>query len=255
MKRLRRAVCGLAVGIFVIGSAGAVRAAVDVEWRPIHQTARAGDVVSVGLFAASGVVGGQSFRSMSAVVAWDPAKLELVGVDDSQNGYAWLLSYFPNDAHADRLNEDCGDAVYCSTYSGRPFNDGDAYFEALARFAPAAMPEAGAGGLRVTAFRFRVLDTGPSQVRLIASTGGISRTRVVGADASGVEVTGQVGAAALVDVVAVTAGDLLDFLSCLRGPGVIVSSPCRRFDADGDIDVDLHDARAFQNAFSSPGGP
>jgi hypothetical protein len=243
---------GLFAAVFILAFSGGVRGAVNLEWRPAAQTVRAGDVVRLDLFARSSSAAPQPFRALSAIVTWDPTRLELLGLDDAPNGYPWLISFFPNDAGLDRFNDDCGDGVFCSTYTGRPFNDGDAYYEAFARFAPAPLPEATTGGLRITTFRFRVLRPGPAQVAFAPVGDGAAKTRVVGAAAPGTDVTGLLGAPATLDVTAVTATDIPLFLACLSGPGVSVSPNCRRFDADGDTDVDAKDAAAFQDAYVRP---
>lgn len=242
---------GLFAVILFLAFSGGVRGTVILEWRPSAQTARTGDIVRLDLIARSNSSAPQPFRSLSAMVHWDPTRMELVGLDDSQAGYPWLMSLFPNDAGLDRLNDDCGDGVFCPSYTGVPFNDGDAYYEATARFAPAPLPEATAAGLRITTFRFRVLRPGPAQIELVQGHSA-ARTRVVGAAVPGTEITGPIGPAAAIDVTAVTAADLPIFLACLNGPGVSVSQNCRRFDADGDLDVDARDAAAFQDAYIRP---
>lgn len=245
--------CGrLLAAILFLAFSGGVRGAVILEWRPAAQTARTGDIVRLDLFAKSSSATPQPFRALSAIVTWDPTRLDLLGLDDAQNGYPWLMSFFPNDAGLDRFNDDCGDGVFCSAYTGKPFNDGDAYYEALARFAPAPLPEATPGGLRITSFRFRVLRPGPAQVAFAPVGDGVARTRVVGAAAPGTDITGSLGPPAAIDVIVMTAADIPQFLSCMKGPGVSVSQTCRRFDADGDTDVDARDAAAFQDAYVRP---
>jgi len=229
--------------------------AINLEWRPLHQDARVGDTIHVALFAVSDRATPQSFINLGVLLRWDPSRLELLGLDDSSNGYHWLLSFFPNDTGLDKLNADCTANDFCPTYTGLPFNDGFARYEAFAGLPPAAPPEASSTGLRVTEFRFRAVGEGRSEVSFSAFAGIAARTRVIGTVIVGEDVTGQLGSPAIADLDRMTMEDLSDLATCLRGPGAIVAGNCRRFDVDRDGDVDLRDVADVQDAYSLSDDP
>jgi hypothetical protein len=73
----------------------------------------------------------------------------------------------------------CCDQSYCF-FSGFPFNDGNVLYEAWSQlFTDPALATAGPNGLLVTKFRFRVLATGSSQVRILPACGATTITRVL----------------------------------------------------------------------------
>lgn len=86
-------------------------------------------------------------------------------------GYEWASTGFPNDFRLDGLNADCGPSTFCPSYTGKPFNDGEAYFTASKQFAcdgaPAPAPLATQSGLEVTRIRFRATAPGTAQVTMI----------------------------------------------------------------------------------------
>lgn len=135
-----------------------------------------GDVVRVDLFAASSTANTTAIAALDVLLAWDPAELELVDVDNTFADHAWLLTGFLPDP----------DGVNTST------TDGEALFTALTSPGlPAAVPPT---PLRVTTFLFRpivALPTG-SGVSLAASAGTFARTAVYSYVTPGLAVTGDI---------------------------------------------------------------
>lgn len=112
------------------------------------------------------------------------------------NTYHWALSSFPDDCSLDGVNAPC---------PGGPENDGDAFYEAVSQFfcsgasAPPAMstPE----GLLVTSFRFKMLATsGDAHLHIVPALGDYTRTRVIGGDTPGENLTGLLGPDATITV-------------------------------------------------------
>ncbi len=172
----------------------AVQADVNLDWRPVNQTTTVGQVVEIGLFAVSDTTSTQFMASVAVILAWNANRLELIGFNPENDGYAWARSSFPDDRELDGLNDDCADGQYCDPYGGAPINDGDAYYEAWARFSPE--PPAGAvppPGLLVTKFRFRALRAGIARVQFVPMFGTFTQTRVMSGLEPGHEITGTLG--------------------------------------------------------------
>lgn len=172
----------------------AVLADVNLEWRSDLPQVVVGDVVDVGLFAVSDSKLDQSLGFLVVILDWDPARLELLGLVPEFDEYAWLQSFFPDDQSLDRINSDCGLDQYCVPYTGAPFNDGSAYYEAWAAFPPAEPPRATPAGSLVTTFRFRALHSGSTTVGFVPFAGDATSTRVLSAEAAATEITGILGA-------------------------------------------------------------
>lgn len=205
-----------------------VRAAIDLEWRPLLQTVGVSDIVEVGCYAVSDSSSDQSIGGVDIILTWDHEQLELLGHVDpctaepcDPNTYDWLQSGLPPDPDLDRINEDCGDDLFCDSIlceDGCPvetgcnrstgfcnrgaglFNDGDAFYRAFSRFRPNPPAIATPEGLLITTFQFRVVNPGIAQVRLEAVFGNASQTRVVDGDQAGVVVTGNLGPPATVEI-------------------------------------------------------
>jgi hypothetical protein len=230
--------CGL-LASFAIPSA--LRADIDLEWRPALQTVYVGDTVDIGLYAVSDLPEtNQSISAMDVILSWPAESLEFVGAID--NGpYDWLVSTFPDDSGLDGLNN--------------TFADGSAlYFAYAALGNPAwATPD----GLLVTTLRFTALAETPETVlTILAETGQYSRTAVFDGETAGLDVHGALGNAK-VTILALPGNcdhdldvDLRDYATlrdCLSGPD---SGPptqeCQCADLDEDGDVDLEDFAGFQ---------
>jgi len=199
-----------------------IYAAIDIELRPILQSAEINDIINVRLFVVSDSGSPQSIAAMDIVLVWDASRLKLTGYTDPcdespcpDNTYAWLQSWFPEDDSLDGLNDDCGDGVFCNSilcktgcpegatcdqFSGfckttkLPFNDGDAKYVAWSNIgggenSAQATPE----GLWVTSFQFQVISTGTAEVRVVDTLGTFSTTRIADGDEPGILVTGLIG--------------------------------------------------------------
>jgi hypothetical protein len=159
--------------------ASEARALINLEWRPSAQVVNVGDTAAIGLYAVSDDDTAQSLSALDAIVAWDTAHLELLGV--TNNGpYVWLSSGFPNDAGLDGVNN--------------TWTDGDALYQALGALGSPAM--ASPAGLLVTTFRFEALaETPATLVTLPESLGLFTSTRVFDGQTPGLEVQGSLGSA------------------------------------------------------------
>lgn len=222
---------------------GPARADIDLEWRPDTTAVNVGDVVDIGLFAVSDSPTEQLLAGMGVVIAWEPAFLRLVGVDDT-GAVPLLFSGFPADPFD--LNETI------------PPQDGDGFYQALAPLGDpvAATPD----GTLITTFRFESIAPVSVTVFAILAEGGSPVTQTVVWD--GVipnnPVTGSLGEA---QITVINPGDfdfdgdvdLFDaaaFDACAGGPGGGVGATCAPGDFDNDNDVDFHDWGRLLIAFS-----
>ena len=86
--------------------------------------------------------------------------------------YNWVASGFPNDSQLDRINADCGPDTFCSPYTGKPFNDGSALYQAIKQvvcnqqLAPAPPAPPAPASLLVTTFQFVASAPGVFQLAL-----------------------------------------------------------------------------------------
>jgi len=78
-RRLRPAIVAAAAILFL--GAVPLAANINLEWRPLFQTVRAGDQVAIGLYAVSDSDEDQHFNSAQAIIFWDPTVLQLTGTD------------------------------------------------------------------------------------------------------------------------------------------------------------------------------
>lgn len=188
--RLAAAVLSLAYGL-----SPEADAAVNLEWRPTRLSSVVGDIIEVRLFAVSDTGEDAPTSGMTVVLSWDPARLRLlVNVDPCTAGpcdpgtYDWLQSYFPDDSVLDGLNDS--------------FDDGDAFYSALAQLGADNTPVATADGLWVTSFRFAAIGSGVAEIRIEDSCDGCSaETTVSDGLVPGLVVTGTLGPPAEVTVV------------------------------------------------------
>ncbi len=189
----KRRVSVNAVVLLVLAAARpAAVAAVDLVLRPGAVTFDVGEPVTIALFAVSDDGADQEFSGLDVVLTWDPTRLELVGVDnDGPHNWGFVFGFDADDG-GDRLNADCGPDSFCEPYTGLPFGDGDALFQA-ASFSRATAAEE---GILVGTFRFIArMPASTTQVVIVPSRGDRSTTRVLQPGA--VDVTGQFGDASL----------------------------------------------------------
>jgi hypothetical protein len=202
----------LSVFAFTAVQSSSAGAAVNLEWRPTDQTVFLGDVIEVGLYAVSDSDVDQSVGALSAILVWDPSRLELLGKID--NGpYPWEPSRFPDDSGLDGLN-----APFAGPDPFVPSNDGNAFYNPLGQqVSPPALatPE----GLLVTTFRFRALEIGPAELELPETFGQYTRTQVIHGAFPGVDVTGMLGPPAAFTICPVTAPLLVDAEAAGAGDG------------------------------------
>ena len=182
--RLKSVTRGLAaVGLLLVvasdASAGG-NGVVDLLWSVPAGDIVADDTFTVGLVARSGTLVSEPFSAMEAIIQWDPTRIALLGIDNGQDGYAWLSSGFPNNDPED-LNGS--------------FLDGDALYQALGRFPssqePDPFPRASLAGVRVTNFVFRALRPGVAQIDLPTELGTFARTVVLDDLIPGLDILGN----------------------------------------------------------------
>ena len=159
----------------VLAVAGAAYGRIDLRLTGAAESC-ATSTLRVALYALSDNSQNQSISAMDVVLAWDPAVLQLVGLDTAVNyPYVWLFSGFSNDHALDGLND--------------TWNDGNALYTALAQLGtPAWAPP---GGLLVAQFVFHKLRVGaPTEVEMLANYGRYSHTVVYDGAVPGLNVTG-----------------------------------------------------------------
>ncbi len=152
-----------------------------------------GSIIEVELHAQSVNSLGQPIQAIDTVFAWDELRLRLVGKSetclasdladpcymcpsDILSGipvtYNWASSGFPKDEQLDGINADCGPETFCPSYTGLPFNDGGAFYQAIKQVfcngMQAPPPEAppAPDSLLVTAFKFEAIAPGTAQIEL-----------------------------------------------------------------------------------------
>ena len=250
--------CALANVVIQIGAGAASLANINLEVRAVDAGVRVGDTVAVGLYAVSDDGTSQPFAALDAILAWDASVLRLMGnVDDGP--YEWWGSSFPDDSRLSRLNADCAATFFCSPYTGRPFNDGNALYEAIAPFGLDPPPYATAPGLLVTTFLFRAEAGSPGARIELLPEAGQSATVVVGAKCYE-DVTGMLDTLTFPIAACGSMGDfdgdcvvsLPDhsmFVSCRTGPGAVATAECGTADLDVDGDADLRDFAGLQILF------
>lgn len=156
---------------------------VELEWRNYPTMASVGETIEVDLYAKSGLSSGVEIDEIEAVLNWDPTILSLKGRQDpcadtnvcfvcpTSFEYNWVLSFFPNDSDLDGLNADCGPDTFCSPWTGFPYNDGTAYYDAIRQVQcteTVPLPLVTDLGLHVTTFQFDVIGAGTVDVAIAA---------------------------------------------------------------------------------------
>ena len=184
----------MVASLWVFGLTCPALAEVDLLFEPSTQTVllEVGDLVAVNLVAHSSDGSEQRITIIDAILAWDPAMLELLGVDDSNAGATWLVSGFLNDA--DGINQGISEPPV-----GVPDNDGDAIYTALAP--PGAPASAGPDDLVVTSIQLRALQpTAATVVSFVPELGEFGQTRVFGEGKQN-DITGDISATATIVIV------------------------------------------------------
>jgi len=234
---------------------------VDLELRTRLPFVRVGDTVEVGLYAVSDDGTDQPLAGVDAILSWDPDVLQLIGRID--NGpYDWLVSMFPNDSGIDGLNADCSPEVFCTSYTGIPYNDGDALYQAVGQPGLDPPPLATPEGLLVATIVFWVTEEVPTTtLGFLEEAGAASATTVADAIDLGANITGELRPLELAIAPCATRGDFDGdcrvgredyggFAPCLTGPAISTSpGDCELADLDGDADADLSDFAALQVIF------
>jgi hypothetical protein len=228
---------------------------VDIEWRPSFAVGAIGDTLNLDLYVVSSDgISNQAMAAIQVILEWDPAILELEGVDDTASPYDWLASFFPDDSGLDGLNAPFGDL---------PANDGDCMYNAWAQLLPPpftdGLPFATPEGLLVTTFQFRILEaTSFTELVIAAESGKNTETLVLSGIVPGCDIKGTFDAVPVRGTpIPLSPGDadedgdvdLLDFgglQRCSFGPEPALPAECYLFDLDLDLDVDLFDFTRFQ---------
>ncbi|MFQ5494233.1 MAG: hypothetical protein ACE5EX_02535 [Phycisphaerae bacterium] len=155
-------------------AASSAGAAVDLELRPTAPHGSLGSPIGMGLYAVLDGNGDSSFSVVDVVMTWDPLVLELTGVD-ADGPHPWFLFGFLSDELLDGLNADCGPATFCGSFTGTPYNDGNAYFQA----ASISNAEATTVGMLIATFTFNTLtSTFASPVTIEPALGATTVTQV-----------------------------------------------------------------------------
>lgn len=167
--------CTLMLMLTFLGAVSFVEAQVDLALQPVGEACGARQI-AVDLHAVT-TAAPQEICALDVILEWDPAVLELLGLDAQQNyPYAWLSSSFPNDASRDGLN---------TTWA-----DGDALYTALARLGNPPQPaQATPAGLHVTTFLFRKRQFGvTTEIRVAPAAGAYTRTSVYDGRVPGLDI-------------------------------------------------------------------
>lgn len=178
LKRMTRGLAAVGLLLVVVSEANAQgEGVVDLLWSVPAGDILVNDTFTVALVARGGDVPliAEPFSATETILQWDPTRIALLGIDDSQDGYAWLSSALPA-IDAGGLNQ--------------TFLDGDALYQALGQFSPNPLPVASTGGLLVTNFVFRALRPGPAQISSPTELGAFARTVVLDDLIPGLDILG-----------------------------------------------------------------
>ncbi len=175
--------------ISLIAALLSITGQVDLPLSPSAQTAVAGQIITVELYAVAAAT--ESITAVDAIVAWDPARLELLSA--AIGDFPVFVNGFLPDP--DGINDD--------------ITDGEALYTALA---PPTTPAVVPPDLLVVTFSFKVLTS--ACVSLTPSVGTFGKTRVIGT-VPGVEITGVISGAVSLEV----PGAWVDLGNALAGTG------------------------------------
>lgn len=189
MKQSQKVILAIMVCASWFATDGA-SADVDLVLRSKPQS-NVGTLIEVGLYAVSAEE--TDFVALDAILSWDPTVLRLLSVDVSVHN--WFLFGFLNDSGLDGLNADCGTETFCKTFTGLPWNDGDALLQALLLGSGIVATK---DGVLITTFTFSADSPAvASEISFLPSAGDNSLSRVLQSGA--VDVTGSL-ISAFVDV-------------------------------------------------------
>ncbi len=170
----------------MVFAAPAEAALVNLSFYPPAQIVNVGDTVEINLVATSTDPNTpMDIGAVDAILEWEAGYLGTVGYTAAHAGYAWMFEGFFN--NPDGLNANLG--------------DGNAMYTALAQVTQAAYAP-GPPGLIVTTLQFTALaETPGTLVSFLPEYGQFSRTRVMKFSPANLEVTGEIGGAALVTII------------------------------------------------------
>jgi len=155
---------------------------VDLQWRPDVCQATVGDLIVLDLYAVTNDGQQHEVGAVDAILAWDPHVLELVGYEHQPDDYEWFWDGFFPDIYCDGIND--------------TWEDGDAFYQALAQLPYDCRPTATPRGLRIVSFVFEVLaPTEGTEICVLPSIGDWTESRVLGTEFVGQVLTGDLGAA------------------------------------------------------------
>ncbi len=231
--------------LLIAAHAASSEALINLEWRPMSQTSEVGARVEIGLYAVSDDPEmDQLIAAMDVIVSWDPAHLQLIGVDciGCPN---WLFSGFSNDPYG--INEEI------------PPQDGVGIYSALS---PLGMPiPATPQGTLVTIFQFDALAiTDDTLVDILESAGSpTGYTVVYDGTVPGLDVTGTLGNAHVEILCQICPGDLdgdddidlSDLAELLSHYGMTSGAMPYDGDLNCDGDVDLSDLAALLSVYGT----
>lgn len=234
--------CIAALGLAAAVASTAAHATVSLEWRPGTQSVCLGDTVRIGLYAVSDSALNQNLSAVDLVFTWDPAFLDLVGVDQTGAAPSQGAGFFLNDPFG--LNE----AV--------PPQDGNGLMTLFAQLGTpiAATPS----GTLLTTFVFSAIQetTGPTFVHMLPSGGAPPvNTTVWAATPPNTPITGSLDTARVGIVFQVCPADIdddedvdiQDLAYLLAAFGVDDGG-----DQDCDGDTDLGDLALLLSRFGLP---
>lgn len=164
----------MSMALSLIAALLSITGQVDLPLSPSAQTAVAGQIISVDLYAVAAAT--ESITAVDAIVAWDPARLELLSA--AIGDFPVFVNGFLPDP--DGINDD--------------ITDGEALYTALA---PPTTPAVVPPDILVVTFSFKVLTS--ACVSLTPSVGTFGKTRVIGT-VPGVEITGVISGAVSLEV-------------------------------------------------------
>ena len=172
--------------VAVLAAQSAAQAAINLVLRPLNQTVYVSDPVHLGLYAVSDSPGNQLMSAADVLFTWNPAYVELVGLD--QSGATPLLwSLFPIVDPWGTINESI------------PPTDGEGLYQAYANLGSPVV--ATPAGTLLTTLQFSALAaTGPggTDIAIVATLGDGSATTVYGGTTPNFDVTGTLGTAHIV---------------------------------------------------------
>ncbi|NNF41819.1 MAG: hypothetical protein HKN62_02015 [Phycisphaerales bacterium] len=211
-----------------VATTGVAHGDIDLELRPTEDLVEVGAPVLVELYAISDDKGIQTLAALDAIVAWNPSRLRLTGLEPTGIGSAG----FPPDPFG--LNE------------SNPPADGDGV---LIYFAPFSGPiQATPAGTLITTLRFTALAPASDTVVGMLENAGDppGATRVFSGDTAGLDVLGTLRNATLDIVVTTCPADVddddlvgfTDLIALLSDWGACVACPT---DVDRDGTVGLSD--------------